>query len=162
MLAEFCDWLSRTAPSVAFQVVPWVVPAVQVVHILCIAMLVTCNLMLGLRLMGVCGRSRSIAQVAGEARPWTWGPLAGLATTGAAMIVAEPARELVNAVFWTKMALLVLAIALTIALHRALRRDPRYWDETASRSAALAVGAASTLLWVSIVVAGRLIAYAHG
>ena len=164
MIAQFCDWLAKTPISVTIQSVPWVVPAVQTIHILCIGIVVTYNLMLGLRLMGVAGKSRTIAEMADEFMPWTWGALAVLATTGVVMIIGEPARELRNPAFWTKMGLLVFAIGLTLFFQRTVRKNASYWDESASkRTSAKAVGATSMVLWVSILVAGRLIAYVqHG
>ena len=41
MIEQFCDWLSRTNVSVAFQSANWFVPLVQTVHIIAIAILLT-------------------------------------------------------------------------------------------------------------------------
>jgi hypothetical protein len=164
MLAEFCNWLIRTPASVWIQSTPWAVPAVQTVHILAIAIVLTYNLMLGLRLMGVAGRSRTYAQMAGESMPWVWGALAVLAATGLILIVGEPARELRNAAFWSKMAMLAVAITVTFTLQRRVRGNASYWDESpARRQSGKVVATVSMILWVSIAVAGRLIAYVpHG
>ena len=39
MIESFCDWLSTTSLSVAFQSANWFVPSVQTVHIIAIAIL---------------------------------------------------------------------------------------------------------------------------
>ncbi len=164
MMLEFCQWLAQTRLSVTIQTIAWVVPAVQTVHILCVAIIVSYSAMLDLRLMGVAGRGRSIAQMTRDSRPWIWNALKVLATTGTILIIAEPARELTNAAFWLKMTLLAVGIALTIVIQRGVGKDEDYWDSSASkRYMARLVAAISILLWISIVSAGRWIGYVqHG
>ena len=163
-IQEFCNWLARTPISVGLQSTPWAIPAVQTVHILCIAIVVTYNGMLDLRLMGVAGKSRTLAEMAGDFLPWIWWALAGLAVTGVIMIIGEPPRELLNQVFWLKMSLLAVVLGLTLFLQRVVKRDAQYWDATAARRKSAKVFAVvSLLLWVSILAAGRWIAYVqHG
>ena len=153
-IQEFCNWLARTPVSVGLQSTPWAIPAVQTVHILCIAIVVTYNGMLHLRLMGVAGKSRTMAQMAGDFMPWIWGALAVLAITGVTMIIGEPARELTNLVFWLKMSMLVPVVGLTLFLQRVIKRDAVYWEATAARRKSAKVFAiVSLFLWVSILAA---------
>ena len=160
MIQEFCSWLAKTPISVTFQSVPWIVPAVQTVHILCIAIVVTYNGMLDLRLMGVAGKSRTIFHMVDEFMPWIWGALAILAVTGVMMIIAEPARELTNPAFWAKMSMLIVVIGLTFLVQRPVRRNRHYWDGSDSmRLRAKVIATVSLLLWISILSAGRWIAY---
>jgi hypothetical protein len=73
------------------------------------------------------------------------------------LTITEPSRELLNAAFRAKM-LMVLAMAGILRLVQVrLRQDPDYWGRR--RAAAGSLGAASLLLAVSIIVAGRWIAY---
>src|ERR1700756_768950 len=106
MILEFCRWLGQTQLSITFQSVSWIVPSVQTIHILCVAIIVTYSAMLDLRLIGVAGKGRTIAQMTRDSMPWIWKALAVLATTGTILIIAEPARELTNAAFWLKMSML--------------------------------------------------------
>ena len=160
MILEFCKWLGQTQLSIAIQSVSWVIPTVQTVHILCVAVIVTYSAMLDLRLMGVAGKSRSIAQMTDDAMPWIWNALKLLATTGAILIIAEPARELTNAAFWLKMSLLAVGVALTVLVQRGVRKNEGYWESTVSkRRMARVVAVVSILLWISIVSAGRWIGY---
>ena len=163
-VAEFCNWLAKTPLSVGIQSTPWAIPAVQTVHILCIAIVVTYNGMLDLRLMGVAGKSRTVAEMAGDFMQWIWGALSVLALTGVIMIVGEPARELTNPAFWLKMSLLAVVFSLTLFLHRAVKRDSKYWEASeARRVSAKAFAAVSILLWICVLAAGRWIAYVeHG
>jgi len=161
-VAAFCSWLELTAPSRMLQSIEWVVPAVQTLHILGIAAIMGATLFLNLRLLGVSGRDVSVARVSARFLPIVWGALAVLLVTGLVMIAAEPARALLNAVFWLKMTLLVSALAVTIVTARAIRRAPDGWPATSRRQwLARASAIVSTGLWVAILCAGRWIAYAR-
>jgi hypothetical protein len=164
MIPEFCKWLAQTPLSIMFQSVSWIVPSVQTIHILCVAIIVTRSAMLDLRLMKGAGASPTMAQTTRDAQPWIWNALAVLATTGTVLIIAEPARELTNAAFWLKMILLAAGVALTLLVQRGIGKREDYWESSASmRIAARCVGAVSLLLWVSVLSAGRWIGYVqHG
>jgi hypothetical protein len=159
-LAAFCAWLELTPFSQLLQTVEWAVPAVQTIHILAIAAVMGSMLLLNLRLLGLSGTDLPLTRVSSRYLPVIWGSAVVLLATGAVMIAAEPARSLLNPVFQLKMALLLLALALTAATSRRLRRSPEYWSGTPKRwwvarlNALLSIG-----LWVSILCAGRWIAY---
>ena len=160
MILEFCQWLGQTRLSVTIQSVSWVVPTVQTVHILCVAIIVTYSAMLDLRLMGIAGKGRSIGRMTRDSMPWIWNALKVLAATGTILIIAEPARELTNAAFWLKMSLLAVGIALTVFVQRGVRKDDDYWESSASkRRTARVVATVSVLVWISVASAGRWIGY---
>jgi len=157
MIQSFCDWLSNTPLSLTIQTVMWIIPAVQTVHILCVAIVMSCMGMLDLRLVGVTGRRQSISQVVSRFVPWVWGALPVLLASGTVLIIGEPARELLNPYFRTKMAMLVTVSGITFVIQRQNKKDANYWESR--RAAATLTGLASLLLWVGIVTAGRWIAY---
>src|SRR3954468_18730210 len=102
-LLNFCSWLEQTPFSQTIQSTGWIVPAVQTVHILAIAAVMSSVLMLDLRLLGLAGGDQPIARVRQRFRPVIWWVLPLLLATGALMIVGEPARSLANPVFQLKM-----------------------------------------------------------
>ncbi len=160
MIVEFCQWLGQTRLSITIQSVSWVVPTVQTIHILCVALIVTHSAMLDLRLIGIAGKGRSIARMTRDAMPWIWNALKVLAATGTILIIAEPARELTNAAFWLKMSLLVVGIALTALVQRGVGKNEDYWESSASRRrVASVVATVSILVWVCVASAGRWIGY---
>ena len=59
-LHAFAEWLGQTPVSLVIQNVSWIIPAVQSVHILCIAIVVSSAFMVDLRLLGVIGKDRVI------------------------------------------------------------------------------------------------------
>lgn len=160
MLEEFCDRLAGSPLSQNFQNLSWFVPTVQTVHILCIAVVMTSVGMLAFRLLGFAGRAQPLATMVSGFMPWIWGALAALLLTGALLTITEPSRELLNAAFQVKM-LMVAVMTVTLGfLQHSLRGDPDFWSVSPlRRAAARAVGGVSLALVVTIIVAGRWIAY---
>jgi uncharacterized membrane protein SirB2 len=157
MIQSFCDWLSNTSVSLTIQTIVWIIPAVQTIHILCVAIVMSCMAMLDLRLIGVAGRRQPVSRMVSRFVPWVWGALPVLLTTGSILIIGEPSRELLNPYFRAKMAMLATVIVITFFVQRQNRKNPNYWE--ARKAAAALAGLASLLLWVGIVTAGRWIAY---
>jgi hypothetical protein len=158
-LDGFCDWLSMTAVSQAIQTTEWIIPAVQTVHILAVAAVMSSVLMVDLRLIGVGARSDSVAAVASRFIPVVWYALPILLLTGATLIIAEPSRALQNPIFLVKMSLLVLAAGVTLICQLPLRQDAGFWDAPSRRALVRLIGWLSFPIWVAIVFAGRWIAY---
>ncbi len=137
MIEQFCDWLSRTSVSIAFQSANWFVPVVQTVHIIAIAILLTSVYVLSFRLIGLTRGAQPLASLTARSAPWVWIALCVLLGTGILLTITEPARELLNWVFRVKM-LLVLALAgLVLLVQSRTRRNPDYWTAIARRAAAL-------------------------
>lgn len=159
-LDRFCAWLDQTPLSQTIQATAWIVPTVQTVHILAIAAVMGSVLMIDLRLLGFLGREQPLARVSERFRPVIWWTLPLLLASGMLMIIGEPVRSLENPIFQLKMALLIAAIIVTLSYQVPLGKDPAFWDATSGRRGAVRIIAVvSLLLWVSIVSAGRWIAY---
>jgi len=158
-LDAVCDRISASAVSQAIQTTEWVIPAVQTVHILAVAAVLSSILLVNLRFAGLSGGSQSIATVTERYIPIVWYGLPILLATGATLIIAEPSRSLQNWVFVVKMALVLLAAGVTWSYQIPLRRDRQFWDRSSSRRLAKLLACLSMPLWVAIVFAGRWIAY---
>ena len=98
-LNQICQWIDHTALSQAIKATNWVVPTVQTVHILAIAVVASSALMIDLRLIGVFWANRPINAVSARFLPLIWWPLLILLATGAIMITdgevhdAPPANQ---------------------------------------------------------------------
>jgi hypothetical protein len=162
-LDSFCNWLAATSVSQTIQTIDWIIPAVQTIHILAVAAVVTSALMINLRLLGIRRHDQSVAGVARRFLPFIWWPLPLLLATGAILIIAEPARALENPVFLLKMGLLLAAAGVTLACQLPIRNNATFWElSPGRRRAAKLIAAASIPLWIAIVCAGRWIAYVQG
>jgi hypothetical protein len=160
MIQSFCDWLAATSLSQAFAGANWFVPTVQTVHILSIAVVLITLGMLDFRLLRLTRRGPPVEAMVGSFVPWTWRALGVLLVTGILLTITEPNRELMNDAFRLKMLLVTLLAVLTLVVQRRTARQPDYWNASpAGRRLGVVLGVASLLLCLSIVAAGRLIAY---
>jgi hypothetical protein len=153
-------WIDQTPLSQAIQATSWVVPTVQTVHILAIAVVASSALMIDLRLLGIFWTDRPIKEVFSRFLPLVWWPLLILFATGAIMIIGEPARSLKNPAFQLKMLLLVTALIVTSLLQFFQRQNATFGDlRSGPQPLAVTVAIVSMLLWSAIIFAGRWIAY---
>jgi len=160
MLEELVREIAATAASQVIRTVSWIIPAVQTIHILGFSAVVAAVMLVHLRSFGVAMRGEPRAAVANRFLPIVWYGVPILLVSGVILVVGEPHRELLDPIFQLKMALLVVALALTAFFQRPLRADPLYWDHTTARRAgAVTLSAVSLAVWIAIVFAGRWIAY---
>lgn len=159
-LSAASAWLEQTRLSQTIQVHEWIVPAVQSIHILAIAMVASSALMLNLRLLGLYAPDRPLKEVSARFLPFIWWPLLALLLTGIVMIIAEPPRSLKNPVFQLKMILLAAALVVTAICQIMLRGDPTSGEVKKVRNGwVTTLACVSMTLWVGIIFAGRWIAY---
>ena len=156
---RFVDWLAQTSLSLAIQTNEWVIPTVQSIHIVAIGVALGSVFMVTLRILGWAGRDESLARMNARFGPWLTWALVVLLTTGIIMIVGEPARELLTLSFWLKMILIAIGTAIAVAFQRAVRRHQEQWDATAGTAGVRVLAVVTLLIWLAIVVLGRLIAY---
>jgi hypothetical protein len=77
-------------------------------------------------------------------------------------VIGEPVRELVTLSFWLKMALIAVGTLVAAIFQRALRRHEQRWEDNLVHARSIkALAIATFLVWVCIIVLGRLIAYDH-
>jgi hypothetical protein len=150
-LHDFAVWLAHSPLNAAVTARGWIVPEVQIVHIVAIAAVVIAAALINLRALGVMDAGRTRQAVLAAWYPVMLGAVAVLALTGFLLIASEPGRALFRAVFWVKLGLIAAALVITGAQARA-------GEGAAVRLLALA----SLVLWLAVIWAGRWIAYAEG
>jgi hypothetical protein len=155
-LKELCNWLAATSLSHTIQTVSWIIPTVQTIHILSVAVLFTSAVLVDLRVWRLLERDVPASDVARRFLPPIWPIVLVLLITGSVLIIGEPRRSLLNSTFYLKMALLAVALVLTAMLQWSLSsasKMPNKWplEQLAA--------AASVLVWSGILFAGRWIAY---
>jgi magnesium-transporting ATPase (P-type) len=160
MIEEFCDWLSATPLSVAFQTANWFVPSVQTVHIIAIAIFLISVYVISLKLVGLIRGAQPLAKTMARSTPWIWTALLVLLVTGILLTITEPARELLNWAFRLKMLMVLVLAGCVVLIQSRLSADPDYWTESAGRRwAARILGVLVLVIGACIVTAGRWIAY---
>jgi hypothetical protein len=153
-------WLASTSISRDVQRILWIIPLLQSIHILAIAMVLSSVVMVEARILGLV-HSQTLSQTAHRFVPWLWTGLVLLALTGLVLIIGEPRRTLDNnPAFLLKMVLLAFALAVTLAFQGSLRRNLAFWEDKPQRNTLTTVLAVVALvLWCAVAVAGRWIAY---
>jgi hypothetical protein len=159
-LRDLSKWLAATALSHTIQTTGWIIPTLQTIHILAVAVVFSAAVVVDLRIWRLLQRDVPLPEVARRFLPTIWPVLLILLITGSLLIIGEPRRSLLNATFYLKMTLLALALTLTGALQWSLSLAPEFWDKGgARRMAGRLVATVSILAWCGILFAGRWIAY---
>ena len=161
-MVPFTEWLSQTSFSLAIQTHEWVVPTVQSIHIAAIGVVLASVFMIDLRVLGWAGRDQSLMETTHRFGPWLSGALCVMLATGILMVVGEPARELLAFSFWLKMFLVAVGTLIAAVFQMALRRNEARWESSVvKRRSTKSLAVFTLLIWVAIVILGRLIAYDH-
>lgn len=161
MIESVANWLSSTSLNAILGTHLWVTPAVQTIHILAIALIMSAILLTDLRVLGAIGQDVPTRQFSARYLPWIGAALLTLLLSGTVLIVGEPHRSLGNQIFYLKMGLLILAIAVTAAIHWPVLYQQDFWRPLGRRIALRSLAVLSLGIWISIVFAGRWIAYSY-
>ena len=170
-MESIAAWLAGTDASAVIQKTFWIIPVMQTIHIICVAMVFSSVVMIELRVLGVT-KSQTIEQIAHRYVPWIFTCVVVMAVTGSILIIGEPQRSLPSYEFQMKMLYLAIALAFTFAFARSVERHAPVWATAASVPAggSTATGGSSRTLvtvlallaflaWAMVVIYGRWIAY---
>jgi cytochrome bd-type quinol oxidase subunit 2 len=161
-LNRFAEWLANTSASNAFRLhESWLIPGIQSIHIIGIAIIMGSVLLIVLRILGWAGTDQTLRQTTDRFGPWLIGALCLQLVTGIVMIIAEPARELVNFSFWTKMVFTAVGTVLSSISIFTLRNHEQQWETLINRRSIKSLAVLTFLIFLCIIVLGRLIAYDH-
>jgi hypothetical protein len=157
LLIRFTGWLTGGWLNILVATHSWVVPTLQTIHILSVAVVLSGVALINLRIVGLVERGQPIGAVLDR---FLWPvtiAVVVLAVTGALLIAGEPTRAIFRTIFWIKMALIVAALTLTWS-HRpafTLAQD----GTITALPARKVIAVLALLLWLAVIVAGRWIAY---
>ncbi len=160
-MSNFAAWLAQTSLSVAIQSHEWIIPTIQSIHIVAIGVALSSVFMIDLRILGWAGRDQALIEVTDRFGPWLSGALCVLLGTGIVMVIGEPSRELLAFSFWSKMSLVAVGTSVAAAFRIAVRKNPIYWEESVNRWSIRSLTLLILLIWLGVVILGRLIAYDH-
>ena len=130
---------------------PWAYPALEVLHLLGVAMLVGSLVVLELRVWGA-GRTLDLVALARLALPVSLAGFGIVVLAGFCLFAAHPGEMLANRAFLIKMGLVFTAGLNAAAFHA--RGGLQKADGIARAQTLLSLG-----LWVAVIICGRWIAY---
>src|SRR5579872_1539895 len=99
---HFSKWLASTALSKDIQLAGWVIPSLQTIHILAIAVVFSSAVLVNLRVLNLVDRAEPVNAVANRFLPLIWPALLVLLVTGSLLVIGEPRRSLETATFYVK------------------------------------------------------------
>jgi hypothetical protein len=129
-------------------------------HVWSLCLFFGMTILFDLRLLGWIMRDVPVSEVIRRLQPWTIAGFILMVISGTLLFYAIPLRSYQNLFFRGKMILLLLAGLNVLIFHSRVFPSVAKWDADARppRLARLA-GAFSLVLWIGIVVSGRMIAY---
>jgi hypothetical protein len=157
---DFFGWLGDSDWSVALHESQYAYSIIESIHVWAMAVFFGTVVMFDLRLIGWTLRKVPASEVVTRLLPWTKGAFAVMVITGTLLFFAIPLRSYQNIFFRTKMLLLLIAGLNVWLFHSRIYPKLVAGDvDGVQPAAARAAGALSLTLWISIIFAGRMIAY---
>lgn len=156
-MAEFWTALQTSDLAVWIGFSRWGYAAVATVHVASIAVLFGSILILDLRLLGV-GRSIDHERLSRLVLPVSGAGLLCAIASGFLLFAGRAATYVAFELFQAKMALIVLGVAALAVAH--VRFGLRL--ERATQGQRIGAGLISIVIWLSVLVSGRMIAFVHG
>ena len=150
-------WLEHSALGELLRTSSWLYPAANVTHVVMMALLVGTIVALDLRLLGLARGLDPLALDRYLTR-FVYLALPLMLLSGIALFCADASFVATNPAFWVKMGLLALALLNAFAFNLLWRPYLPHWDLAGPIPARLQV-ALSLLLWPSVAICGRLLAY---
>lgn len=92
--------------------------------------------------------------------PVLWLAFTVIVATGMLLLVAYPTKALTNPLFYIKLCLVALAVALVYRIAADIRRTPAA-DQGPRAANAKVLAIASLATWIAVIAAGRYLAYTH-
>lgn len=162
MIQELCQWLYNLPWIVQLEESDNLFPIIESVHVLGITLLAGTLIIVDLRVLGATFAREPVRRIADTLLPYTWGGFALMVATGLPLFAAESIKLIDNPAFLLKLALLVAAAINALLFHLTVYRNVDEWGNRGGAPlAARVLAGTSALLWLSIIVAGRLIAVFH-
>jgi hypothetical protein len=159
-IASMLDWLQRTSLAVQIRDSLFAFPLIESAHVIGLTLVFGTIAIVDLRLLGVASTNRSFQRLASDTLKWTWAAFAVTASTGALMFITNATVYFNNAYFRAKIVLLVLAAINVLVFEVTDGRTIQRWDQAPSAPPlGRAIAAVSLVLWVAVIVSGRMIGF---
>lgn len=149
--SAFSTWMRESPSILAF-------PAFLSFHAIGMGLAAGINGALALRVLGV-GPGIPLDEME-RFIPIMWAGFWLNAVSGVALLIAYPTKALTNPIFYLKLTLIGVALAIVRAIGRRIFRD-RVTPSTAGWPTVRRLAIASLACWAGAITAGRLLAYTY-
>jgi hypothetical protein len=162
VIQEFCQWLYDLPWVVTLEESDNLFPLIESAHVLGIGLMAGTLIVVDLRVLGVTFQREPVRRIAQALLPYTWAGFALMVATGLPLFAAESVKLIHNPAFLIKLVLLTLAGLNALLFHLTIYRKVDEWGGKANTPLpARVLAGTSAVLWLSVIVAGRLIAVFH-
>ena len=159
-MLDFAVWLSETKWSIALHESLYLYPWIESTHVLSICLFFGTLLFVDLRLTGKVFNNLSVADMNRKVLPLTLFGFLVMSVTGLLLFYAIPVRNYQNIFFRIKILLIVIAGINAFFFHRRMSKEAKVWDKDSSIPSSMKNSAITSLvLWSSVIISGRMIAY---
>ena len=159
-MLEFAVWLSETKWSIALHESLYLYPWIESTHVLSICLFFGTLLFVDLRLTGKVFNNLSVTDMNRKVLPLTLFGFLVMSVTGLLLFYAIPVRNYQNIFFRIKILLIVIAGINAFSFHRRMSKEAKVWDKDSSIPSSMKNSAITSLvLWSSVIISGRMIAY---
>jgi hypothetical protein len=133
---------------------------VLTIHVLTLFVFAGLAAIIDLRLLGVAMRRVPATEIVDRLVPWAVGGFVAMLVSGSLLFYSAPLDRYGNLFFRAKLACLVLAGLNVVVFHKTVyARVARLELDRVPPQAARVAGGVGVMLWVSIIVLGRMMAY---
>jgi hypothetical protein len=133
----WCEWLETTAVGLLVRESTWGFPI----------------------LLGVTLTRWPVSALYRRLAPWMFAGFATMIVSGGLLFVGHATRAYPNIYFRLKMSVILLAAANALVYHFVTERGIATWDRGETPASARLAGATSIIVWMVVIVAGRMMAY---
>lgn len=155
-LLVFCQWALNSHFGHGVRDSVWLFPAIEICHLLGLAVLGGTVLVLNLRLMNLRFPNEPVAELAQDVRPLMIGSIIVMLVSGFFLFSSEAVKMYDNVAFHYKMVFLLLAIVYTFTVYWKVVMTP---EGRVSLFWRVSVALLSLALWAGVGLAGRAIGY---
>jgi hypothetical protein len=159
-LQEICQWLESSMVGTIVRESIWGFPIIVAVHILGLTLSVGVIIWFDLRLLGATMSRCRVSEVYRRLAPWAFAGFALMFISGGLLLSGFATAAANNLYFRIKLVALLLAAVNILVYHLHTERRMAEWDD--ARRPALAArmaGLISVVLWITVIMAGRMMSY---
>jgi hypothetical protein len=144
------------------QNIPGFPPIIQTIHILGVAAVMGSIVMISLRALGLALKTQPLDEMMQRLFPWLWLATLSNVVSGSFFVLARPYRYAENPIFLAKISMIFIAFPLACRLRYLIRTDNFVENQIGAQGNKISIRIVSffsIILWLSITISGRWIAY---
>ena len=160
MIRSFFDYIDTFESSIWLREATYGYPSLLTAHVVTLTLVAGLLIMMDLRLVGWGNLRTSISAMQKRLFPWQMVGMVLTSISGLLLLYSKPATYYGKVFFWIKMALMAAAGLNALIFHLTTYRSVAEWDnDPVPPSAVRVAGFLGLVLWLGVVVFGRLTPY---